>query len=426
MLDHVEDMSVPNGGKDWTFLVYLAGDNNLERFGLKDLQEMKAVGSNARLNIVAQFDRMSDQITRRYLLTNGPSLDADCVMKLPEVNTGDPRSLVDFITWALHNYPAKRLALVLWNHGSGWKDEDIYQVAQRQGIQAHIPPGQVRSFSNRRAVRCLFRSTLDQWVRAADENPRAILFDDSAADFLDNLELQGALLTFLRSSGRKIDLLGMDACLMSMLEVHYQLRNTSQVIVASQEVEPGDGWPYERVLAHLAQQPKMDPNCLGEIIVQSYLDSYHENSPELPVTQSAIKVSAIPDLAQAVDGLGKILNKQMNSREMQESMLRVYAALRLAQSFSDRDYVDLKHFCSLLAGLDGNGPAGIAAQTVVDLLQSPSSPIITQGSHSPTLGNSGGISIYLPVRLLSPLYDRLDFSQHFHWDDFIRSLTAPL
>jgi hypothetical protein len=52
--------------KQWTFLVYLAGDNNLESFGQRDLQEMKTVGSTEDFNVVAQFDRMSDGVTRRY------------------------------------------------------------------------------------------------------------------------------------------------------------------------------------------------------------------------------------------------------------------------------------------------------------------------------------------------------------------------
>ena len=80
----------------WTFMVYLAGDNNLEEYGTIDLEEMKRVGSTADLSLVAQFDRMSEQTTRRYHLTANQSLDADCVATLPETNTGDPQVLVDF------------------------------------------------------------------------------------------------------------------------------------------------------------------------------------------------------------------------------------------------------------------------------------------------------------------------------------------
>jgi predicted RNA-binding protein with PIN domain len=41
---------------DWTWLVYMAGDNNLEGAGKEDLDEMKEVGSSSELNIIVQFD----------------------------------------------------------------------------------------------------------------------------------------------------------------------------------------------------------------------------------------------------------------------------------------------------------------------------------------------------------------------------------
>lgn len=37
----------------WTFMVYLAGDNNLSTAGDKDLSEMRTVGSTADVNVVA-------------------------------------------------------------------------------------------------------------------------------------------------------------------------------------------------------------------------------------------------------------------------------------------------------------------------------------------------------------------------------------
>ena len=92
--------------KNWTVMVYLAGDNNLESFGQDDLMEMKSVGSTDAISIVAQFDRMSDGVTRRYYLTHDRSLSADAVAELPEVNTGDPAALLDFILWGLAEYPA--------------------------------------------------------------------------------------------------------------------------------------------------------------------------------------------------------------------------------------------------------------------------------------------------------------------------------
>ncbi|NTU83490.1 MAG: hypothetical protein HGA45_29655, partial [Chloroflexales bacterium] len=47
------------GVADWTVLVYMAGDNNLEAAALNDLREITQVGSSAQLTIVAQVDRIA-------------------------------------------------------------------------------------------------------------------------------------------------------------------------------------------------------------------------------------------------------------------------------------------------------------------------------------------------------------------------------
>ena len=125
---------------------------------------------------------------------------------------------------------------------------------------------------------------------------RAIAFDDDAKDFLDNIEMKSVLSKAAKFLGGKIAVVGMDACLMSMVEVAYQIRGTATVMVGSEEVEPGEGWPYDTILATLAAKPTTTPAELGTTIVARYLASYGANSG---VTQAAL------DLART-DGLKKV------------------------------------------------------------------------------------------------------------------------
>ena len=41
--------------KEWTFLIFLNGNNNLNRFGRDNLIDMEKVGSTDQLNIVVQW-----------------------------------------------------------------------------------------------------------------------------------------------------------------------------------------------------------------------------------------------------------------------------------------------------------------------------------------------------------------------------------
>ena len=43
--------------KKWTVMVYMAADNNLETYGVQDMNEMESVGSSSDVNLLVQFDR---------------------------------------------------------------------------------------------------------------------------------------------------------------------------------------------------------------------------------------------------------------------------------------------------------------------------------------------------------------------------------
>ena len=108
---------------------------------------------------------------------------------------------------------------------------------------------------------------------AAAIKERGIAYDDQAQDFLDNIELKKVLANIRKKLKRNIDILGMDACLMSMVEVAYQMRDAVDYSVGSEESEPNEGWPYDRILKALAANPAMTPelrrNASNINIVQS-------------------------------------------------------------------------------------------------------------------------------------------------------------
>ena len=121
---------------EWTIMVYMDGDNNLEGAGIADINEMEEVGSTNDINIVVQFDRTPGwdstngdwNTTRRYYIeqdTDTSTISSTLISDLGELNMGDPNTLSNFVIWAIQNYPADHYALIIWDHGSGWKSEDI-------------------------------------------------------------------------------------------------------------------------------------------------------------------------------------------------------------------------------------------------------------------------------------------------------------
>ncbi len=416
-----------SGRKKWTFMVYMAGDNNLEGAAIKDLTEMKAVGSTGEINIVAQLDTLSDIGARRYYVRRGTRLAEDVVMRLSELNTGDPAVLEEFILWATGRYPAEHYALVLWNHGSGWKDDDVYAgLASRGYDTTQLTRGQVRSLTSGNSSRALFRSSLEQVAADVALAQRAILFDDTSTDFLDNVEMKEVLDRVTAHLGDKIDVLGCDACLMNMIEVAYQLRESCRFLVGSQEEEPGDGWPYHLILQRLADHPDMSPRLLAATIVEEYSRFYRDAFPNLSVTQSALDLDKLEPLLAAIDDLADALRATLEADWRGGSSL-VSLALYEAQKFTDRDYVDLVHLAQLLAQQNPDTAIAAAATRVVDVVKrsGEDSPLVAEGHGGAHMLHVNGICIYLPERNLSPLYDRLEFAKNHRWDDFLRVRLAP-
>ena len=431
------------GNASWTIMVYLAGDNNLDGAGATDLLEMKKVGSSAAINVVAQFDRAGSKgTTKRLLLRKGTSLAADVVGDLGETNTGDPKVLKDFLTWGIKTYPAQHYLVVLWNHGAGWDDSNLYaaggdyfsgdappvvrkgytldakgSVSMRAGAgrkkTAAIPLAQARA-AIRRGGRALFRTTVQKMALS-----RAIAFDDQAKDYLDNIEMKRAMLDIKKLLGRKIDILGFDACLMSMLEVGYQIKGSTAYTVGSQEEEPNEGWPYDRILTALAKNPAMSPADLSRVAVTQYVASYGANSG---VTFAATDLGKIDAVAAAVNTLGAALSKAMTDAKVFTALQSVRGGVQEYSSPYD-DYVDLVDLCDGLTKLvtvaDVSAAcAAVKAATAQMILQS--------GWKGAKMAHSHGSSIYFPKKKVCGLYRTLDFAKKNAWAKFINDYVAGL
>ena len=141
---------------------------------------------------------------------------------------GDASTLTDFINWSTTNHAADNYGLVLWDHGGG-----LFGIA---------------------------------WD---DTNNHDNLSMSEIKTAIDNSEAF--------SSENKLGLIGFDACLMQSYEIGFELAPIADVMVASQETEPGDGWDYEGFLSSLSQNTYASAKTLGGYIVDSYDAWYNSN-----------------------------------------------------------------------------------------------------------------------------------------------------
>jgi len=303
------------GAANWTILIYMNAKNNLEPDGIANFEDIASIGSNENVNIVVELGRPTNHegaaaglydgwsgVYRFYVKEKMQPLPQSGIPGFPStqnvtVDMGDSSVLEDFLSWGKQTYPATRYMVIIWNHGQGWRAE-----------------------RSRRAGSTLPQSSSASFVGGY----RAVSFDDDTGSFLYNSDIEETVSKVFGSdtSGGKLDLLGFDACLMSMLETVYSVQKTVKTIVASEELEPGAGWPYALWLSKLVKSPTMDDVTLGRLVVDSYRsrykDSQHTTLSVVNPVKSAAAASALSQLSAEIQG--KLREERSNLSRVRSSI----------------------------------------------------------------------------------------------------------
>lgn len=407
-----------NAKAKWTFMVYMAGDNSLSNAGDTDLCEMRKVGSTADVNVIAQFDNAGREGTRRFYIQKGGN---NLLQSLGKTDSGSPEILLDFIKWATSSYPAERYALILWNHGGGWEPSEMDRLA-REVCAPNYSEREATVRSGSRLRKAFFNTTLKKIFALSSAHERAICSDDGSGHSLDTVELGKVLDQAVKTLGQPFDLLGMDACLMSNLEVAYQVRPYVRYIVASEESEPNDGWPYDKVLDKLVKNPALPTAELVTCIVEAYIQYYINKGVADPVTQTALDLSKLDLLVAPLDTFANALMAKLPAIR-----LKIVDAEESTAFFFDYTLADIANFCEEIEKRTARTPVRQAANAVRMALQcGPNHFVLAESHRGASVARCGGVTVYMPGRQgISPYYADLALVKDQHcWLRFLQALRA--
>jgi hypothetical protein len=163
------------------------GANDLEEYGNLNLNQIERYGSDENVTFVAQFKRIKSTASyddksdgdwsgaRRFVVrrdNNQGNVTSPIISSRADIDMGDAGTLQEFVQWGVRTFPAERYAIVLWNHGAGWRSRS---AKPRQPV--------TRGFS----------------------------YDDEKETHIDTIELPEAI---NMGNGRKWDLVAWDSSLM--------------------------------------------------------------------------------------------------------------------------------------------------------------------------------------------------------------------
>lgn len=210
--------------KAWLYMTYIAGDNNLTQFQLDNLRAMESVGSDDSTHMTAFIDigeaenikgtdwegKLGWKDARAFYITKSESaseegaekaIESELIKDYGKVDSGSKETLEKFLTETMKNYPAQHTVLIFNDHGGAYA---------------------------------------------------GALQDDETSNAVSCRDMKQAILNAEKATGKKIDIIGFDACLMASFESLYELRDTADYFCVSEEDIGGPGWDYE-VLLNMAQ-----------------------------------------------------------------------------------------------------------------------------------------------------------------------------
>ncbi len=435
--------------KEWTIMIYMAGDNNLAvdmAYALEQLKQVAGDGADSP-NLFVYYDGNSPSIPTLYCDFSERAKPKyvrafkvpDKLYPVPEKqneNAADDKSVLNFVNWCVNQVEvvnqngeiangrrANKYALIFSGHSLGFQDIGLF-----------------RDETSGKAMKMNDLYYLLRRLVGTEQK----LEDDIRGHGLRGEERERATRVLL---GQKIDILGFDSCVMGMLEVGYQFNDVAEVMIASEGSVPNAGWTYAKLLGKLAggRSDNGSAAAVAEGFVRDFIktqDSYTVGG--VSVDMAAWDLNCLRDLASAFDGLATVLidcfayPDSRIYRQMQRAVLQVHWK---CQSYMYDQNVDLGDFCELL-----DRECGLVAEELSDgddlailldvqdacrrVLSELKKAVILSGFSGGNYQYSNGISVFFPwsrecYEASRKNYQSLWFakesgSRKFYWNGFLR------
>ena len=379
-------------------LIYYGADNDLAPDGLNVLNSAEQAANNPHAVVLMMLDGPGPRDAFLYLLQ--PDTTANCpnytnptcngryvlgknMWEWPDL-TADASALADFISGALLAYPnADQVILSIIGHGSGISAAGL---ADQPGRRQHrYDPLAGLLVDNYPTVSSLSTRSLGDGLREGLARARAGGVRDA-----------------------RIDGLYLDACLMGMVEVAYEIRDSVDFLLVSPHIK----WAVSEYDRHLKA---ID----GQRNTRQILEAWMTNEADLlaehnhPHTYAVIDVGQIRGVQSALNNLSSALIASLSSDPANKA--RIKAAFEAADFFDSNGdyqlnptsdtYVDLG---SLLQTLGGQFPTNTAVQNAVGGVQTALNAAVVKRMHrngfphmAPetawTWETFSGLSIYAPL-----------------------------
>jgi hypothetical protein len=346
----------------------MAADNDLSAWADSDIVEMRTADfDDDEVVVIAQLDKPGTGA--HYLQIAGGSVYD--LGDLGIIDMCDPKTLSDFIESTVREFPADRYMLILWDHGTGWT------AAPRRSFGSDNSSGTKMSIADG--------------------------------------ELRMALQDAYEATGKKINIIAFDACLMQQAEVACEAKDHAKVMVAAQTNWPIAGFPYDILLQEISVHASDNEKTVAAAIVDLCADYYGTIQP---ASISAITLEYIDDLAEKTAALYNACKYSSPSENIVTVRDAVQTIPFIGSTPSPDD--DIVDYGDLLNGLNN---AAFCRPQINDLHEVYAKIILRSENWGTQYSGISGLDIWFPLyyeqfKQLSPYYRPLSWNQS-QWQSFL-------
>jgi hypothetical protein len=399
---------------EWLVFVFINGVNDLGalNLSLNDINEMETVGSNDRVAVVVEHNRIekrsrtlsfSNGAVTHFITKDSKPNNKEIVSIIIDTTTdgdmGSYRHFARSAKKAIKKFNPDKVVLIIWNHGNGYF---------------------------------------------------GISYDDVSGNSITVPQLRDALSDISKTYGKKIDIFAMDACLMQMAEVVAELKDYSKYIVASEEEIPGAGFPYDDILGCVNSSSNV--RDVSKCMVVAYDNAYGSGRKtdfgdynDKTTTLSSIETSKFSEflklfnkwisIALKSDDFKNITDKKITEESffflggIQKETLNLGAdSITTETENVITRTADLVSYLKKAKGVMKDEELKSITETLINYISKNLVALHKGGDSQNSKGlsykdSTYGLAIYLPLlRYDSKRYEQLRFSKICLWDEFLKKM----
>jgi Clostripain family len=437
--------------KDWTIMVYMAGDNDLNTEMAYTLQKLKEITQdNSSIDLFVYFDGFSSNVPTLYCdFSDHKSTTVnyyrsynvkDKLIKREKrlkndfnENSASMNNIINFVDWCVKKdkyisdegvfvdkRKDKKYAMIFSGHSFGFLDWGLFKDEK---ADFHMTLSKLKWLFER----ITFDHAKLKKIAEADQKTEqkvAEKTDRDAEPWSDEKLIERTT----EILGKPFDLLGFDSCVMSTLEIGSQFKGLAQTMVASEGSIPSAGWNYAQILLGKLND-KGNSDAEVNSIAVSFVDEFIKQQnkfalADISVDMAAWNLNALPELEKSF--LELVINltacfkdkKSVSYHQMKRVLIQSHWQ---CQTYLFEQHVDLGDFCIQLSkeiGLlknevDNKHLVSIikVGKSCAKVIKSIRKCILLSGFSGSDFQFSNGISLFFPWSLESYICAKKDYEK---------------